>query len=165
MIILFYDFFKVNKDDHFAFNSKIDIFIVVVTFWFFMASIYFLWHSTNRSIVVDLITYGILCFLLSIIISLHAIDILFIQNSLDKAKNIQNDTHRKFDYAYIYMTYAELGLSIIFTIIELSILPAVYEDIKDNIFLALGGNNNLWNNFYNVTLTKSTLKLDLIFTC
>ena len=63
------------------------------------------------------------------------------------------------------MTYAELGLSIIFTIIELSILPAVYEDIKDNIFLALGGNNNLWNNFYNVTLTKSTLKLDLIFTC
>ena len=84
---------------------------------------------------------------------------------MDKAKLIENETHRNFDYAYIYMTYIELGLSFIFTVIELSILPAVYEDIKDNIFLALGGNNNLWNNFYNVTLTKSTLKLDLIFTC
>ena len=51
----------------------------------------------------------------------------------------------------------------VFTILELSIIPAVYEDIKDNIFLALGGNTNLWSNFYYMTLTKSVIKLDLIF--
>lgn len=41
----------------------------------------------------------------------------------------------------------------------------MYEDIKDNIFLALGGNTSLWANFYNVTLTKSVIKLDTIFNC
>lgn len=44
----------------------------------------------------------------------------------------------------------------------LTIIPAVYEDIKDNIFLVLGGNRNLWDNFYNITLTKSVLELDII---
>jgi hypothetical protein len=39
----------------------------------------------------------------------------------------------------------------------LAIIPAVYEDVKDNIFLVLGGNRNLWDNFYNITLTKSVL--------
>jgi hypothetical protein len=43
-----------------------------------------------------------------------------------------------------------------------AIIPAVYEDIKDNIFLVLGGNRNLWDNFYNITLTKSVLELDII---
>ena len=43
-----------------------------------------------------------------------------------------------------------------------AIIPAVYEDIKDNIFLVLGGNRNLWDNFYNTTLTKSVLELDII---
>ena len=42
------------------------------------------------------------------------------------------------------------------------ILPAVYEDIKDNIFLVLGGNRNLWANFYHITLSQSAVKLDLL---
>jgi hypothetical protein len=50
----------------------------------------------------------------------------------------------------------------IFIIMYIAIIPAVYEDIKDNIFLVLGGNRNLWDNFYNITLTKSVLELDII---
>lgn len=41
-------------------------------------------------------------------------------------------------------------------------IPSIYEDIKDNIFLALGGSNSLWENFYNMALSKSIIKLDLI---
>ena len=48
------------------------------------------------------------------------------------------------------------------TLLSVTIIPAVYEDIKDNIFLLLGGNRNLWDNFYNLTLTMSALKLDII---
>lgn len=48
------------------------------------------------------------------------------------------------------------------TILSMTIIPAVYEDIKDNIFLLLGGNRNLWDNFYNLTLTMSALKMDII---
>lgn len=48
------------------------------------------------------------------------------------------------------------------TILSILIIPAVYEDIKDNIFLLLGGNRNLWDNFYNLTLTMSALKIDII---
>ena len=48
------------------------------------------------------------------------------------------------------------------TILSITIIPAVYEDIKDNIFLLLGGNRNLWDNFYNLTLTMSALKMDII---
>ena len=48
------------------------------------------------------------------------------------------------------------------TLLSITIIPAVYEDIKDNIFLLLGGNRNLWNNFYNLTLTMSALKMDII---
>ena len=53
-------------------------------------------------------------------------------------------------------------LSPIILIMYFAIIPAVYEDIKDNIFLVLGGNRNLWDNFYNITLTKSVLELDII---
>jgi hypothetical protein len=42
------------------------------------------------------------------------------------------------------------------------VIPSIYEDIKDNIFLALGGSNSLWENFYNMALSKSIIKLDLI---
>ncbi|MFN9902208.1 MAG: hypothetical protein ACK55Z_26180, partial [bacterium] len=41
-------------------------------------------------------------------------------------------------------------------------IPSIYEDIKDNIFLALGGSNALWENFYNMAFSKSIIKLDLI---
>ena len=41
-------------------------------------------------------------------------------------------------------------------------IPSIYEDIKDNISLALGGSNSLWENFYNMALSKSIIKLDLI---
>ena len=50
----------------------------------------------------------------------------------------------------------------VMTLLSVTIIPAVYEDIKDNIFLLLGGNRNLWDNFYNLTLTMSALKLDII---
>ena len=53
-------------------------------------------------------------------------------------------------------------VSPIILIMYFAIIPAVYEDIKDNIFLVLGGNRNLWDNFYNITLTKSVLELDII---
>lgn len=43
----------------------------------------------------------------------------------------------------------------------LTILPAIYEDIQDNIFLAIGGDQTIWNNFYHLTLSKAQVKSDL----
>lgn len=58
------------------------------------------------------------------------------------------------------VVYAPCCLLIL--IVVFLILPAVYEDIKDNIFLVLGGNRNLWANFYHITLSQSAVKLDLL---
>ena len=62
----------------FAFHSKLDFFYMAVTLWLFCASLYFLWHSVNRSIVVDLIAYGILSILLNIYICYRSAYMLFI---------------------------------------------------------------------------------------
>lgn len=165
VIILLYDYFVDVEGTYFVFHNKLDFFYIVVTMWLFLASMYFLWHSTNRSIVVDLITYGVLSILLNMFILMRSIDMLFLSKSIKPANVIDDPSQKNFDLAYTYITYAEIVTSILFTILELSILPAVYEDIKDNIFLALGGNTALWLNFYNLTLSKSVVKLDLIFNC
>lgn len=166
--ILIYDFVHNVDGSHFAFHNKIDLFYLIVIFWLFIASTYYLWHSTNRSIVVDLITYGVISVLLNLFVIWRSIDMLFISQTVVMPDRLPPDTdqsNKTFDLVFAILTYSGLGLSAVFTVFELSILPAVYEDIKDNIFLALGGNTSLWANFYNVTLTKSVLKLDLIFNC
>lgn len=43
----------------------------------------------------------------------------------------------------------------------LSIIPAVFEDIKDDIFLALGGGQNIWSYYYLTTKAQSALKCDI----
>lgn len=163
--ILLYDYIEDVEETYFAFHSKIDFFYVIVTFWLFCGSLYFLWHSTNRSIIVDLKTYGVLSITLNLFIMWRAVDMLFISKNIEPPGNIQDSTIKAFDITFTTITYMAFVFSILFSVLTLSILPAVYEDIKDNIFLALGGNTNIWENFYNVTFTKSVVKLDLIFNC
>lgn len=160
--IISYDFFVDDVDNYFVFQSKLDFFYNTVMLWLFCASTYFLWHSTNRSIVVDLIAYGILSTLLNFYIFYRSVDMLFISKSVRKDSHQQPKIHM-LENVFYYTTCAQMSFAAIFTVLGLSILPAIYEDIKDNIFLALGGNTSLWVNFYNLTLSKSIIKLDLIF--
>lgn len=55
-----------------------------------------------------------------------------------------------------------LGLCPVLLIFILSIIPAVFEDIKDDIFLALGGNQNMWSNYYMTTKAQSALMCDIL---
>ena len=60
------------------------------------------------------------------------------------------------------MCIIALGLCPILLVFILSIVPAVFEDIKDDIFLALGGNQNIWSNYYMTTKAQSALMCDIL---
>ena len=90
--ILIYDFIHNVDGSHFAFHNKIDLFYLIVIFWLFIASVYFLWHSTNRSIVADLITYGVISVLLNLFVMWRSIDMLFISKSIVLPKDLPDDT-------------------------------------------------------------------------
>lgn len=46
---------------------QLQYFFSFFRFWFFVIAVYFLWHSLNRSIVVELISYNIVMVSLNII--------------------------------------------------------------------------------------------------
>ena len=43
-----------------------------------------------------------------------------------------------------YLFYSETIFQLISFVIMLTILPAIYEDLKDIIFMAIGGDNLIW---------------------
>lgn len=91
------------------------------------------------------------------------VDSLWIEKSIEVPEDEQNDELIKLLVLLeMIMNIACCCFNLFALIAYYSIIPAVYEDIKDNIFLVVGGNKNIWDNFYNVTLSKSVLKLDVI---
>ena len=43
--------------------------------------------------------------------------------------------------------------------------PAIYSQIKGNVMMALNCNRGLWENFYQLELSKSVVKLDIVMNC
>jgi len=113
--------------------------------------------------VVELITFAVCVSMLNLYIIWRLVDEMWVTRDLND-QNLENaDDTNKF-WIRIQQIVNVVGevVSPIILIMYFAIIPAVYEDIKDNIFLVLGGNRNLWDNFYNITLTKSVLELDII---
>ena len=46
--------------------------------------------------------------------------------------------------------------------ISLKVVPAIYKYTKDQILIAFESREKLWNNFYQIELCKSVLKLDFV---
>jgi hypothetical protein len=69
---------EVLKDE----SSYLAYFHSMVEFWLLFGSIYFLWHSINRSIVVELISYTITFLLLNLYQVWRLVDDLWITKSL-----------------------------------------------------------------------------------
>lgn len=90
--ILIYDLICNVDGTHFAFHNKIDLFYLIVILWLFIASSYFLWHSTNRSIVVDLITYCVISILLNTFVMWRSLDMLFISKTIVNPEDLPPDT-------------------------------------------------------------------------
>ena len=112
---------------------------------------------------VELITFAVCVSMLNLYIIWRLVDEMWVTRDLND-QNLENaDDTNKF-WIRIQQIVNVVGevVSPIILIMYFAIIPAVYEDIKDNIFLVLGGNRNLWDNFYNITLTKSVLELDII---
>lgn len=60
------------------------------------------------------------------------------------------------------LSWAGIIGAVVLMIMILIIVKPVYSNMKADIFLKIGGNSNKWNAYYNYTLSKSLLKLDLI---
>ncbi len=150
-----------NVNDKLTDDMQKKIFYCIVCLWLFIACIYFLWHSINRSIVVELIAFSTSLLILNFFLIYRLTMILFFQEG-NEFPNITKTGIDASDRIEAFVSLCGLGLLIIFTPLQQSVIPSIYEDIKDNIFLALGGSNALWENFYNMALSKSIIKLDLI---
>ena len=101
--------------------------------------------------------------MLNLYIIWRLVDEMWVTRDLnDQALEYADDTQKFWIRIQQIVNVVGEVLSPIILIMYFAIIPAVYEDIKDNIFLVLGGNRNLWDNFYNITLTKSVLELDII---
>jgi hypothetical protein len=113
--------------------------------------------------VVELITFAVCVSMLNLYIIWRLVDEMWVTRDLNDQDLENADDTNKF-WIRIQQIVNVVGevVSPIILIMYFAIIPAVYEDIKDNIFLVLGGNRNLWDNFYNITLTKSVLELDII---
>ena len=112
---------------------------------------------------VELITFAVCVSMLNLYIIWRLVDEMWVTRDLNDQDLENADDTNKF-WIRIQQIVNVVGevVSPIILIMYFAIIPAVYEDIKDNIFLVLGGNRNLWDNFYNITLTKSVLELDII---
>ena len=86
--IIFYDYMVDDVESYFAFHSKLDFFYLTAMLWMFCASTYFLWHSTNRSIVVDLMAYCVLSMLLNMYICYRSVYLLFFSDYLKNPADI-----------------------------------------------------------------------------
>ena len=50
-------------------------------------------------------------------------------------------------------------------LLSLKVVPAIYVDTKDQILIAFESKTKLWDNFYQIELCKSVLKLDFVISC
>ena len=85
-----------------------------------------------------------------------------IPNNYTYAQDLDSDFDKTLSFIVYVLNISAMVVCPLITILSISIIPAVFEDIKDNIFLLLGGNRNLWDNFYQLTLTMSSMKLDIM---
>ena len=71
------------QDDETKKRIEVEIFHVLVWFWLAIVTVYFLWHSINRSIVVELITFGVSVLLLNVYFLWRLISALWIEDSIE----------------------------------------------------------------------------------
>jgi hypothetical protein len=55
-----------------------------------------------------------------------------------------------------------IGGAFLSMLFVLSILKPVFNNMREDVFLKIGGNKNVWDVYKYLTLSKSFLKLDLI---
>lgn len=111
----------------------------------------------------ELITFAVCVTMLNVYIIWRLVDEMWVTRDLnDYDLSVADDIQIFWIRLQQIVNMVGEVISPLMVITYFAIIPAVYEDIKDNIFLVLGGNRNLWDNFYNITLTKSVLELDII---
>ena len=110
--------------------------------FFFLFAAYFLLNSITKSIIVELwkftyIMIGLNIFtificIITLIIQVHEEEIADDEDYLSQMKTVK------------YLFYSETIFQLLSFVIMLTILPAIYEDLKDIIFMAIGGDNLIW---------------------
>jgi hypothetical protein len=125
-------------------------------FILFIAIVYFLWHSFVKKKVFELISYiAIVCLLNCYFI--YQIIYLIVANS-DNDKDIDS-----LMLTETILGYIGLFGCILVILFVLSVAQPMYESISEDIFLKIGANNNMWDVYKYYSLSKSLIKLDLVF--
>ena len=103
-----------NANDKLTDDMQKKIFYCIVCLWLFIACIYFLWHSINRSIVVELIAFSTSLLILNFFLIYRLTMILFFQED-NEFPNITKTGIDASDRIEAFISLCGLGLLIIFT--------------------------------------------------